>query len=132
MAYENILKALGRPGEGLSQQQQSDNYRAFSEIMREGVYIPDMISQIDSLRARVDALEHPNPVDAELFSVMESTVREDTDVRTAKDRLATAKTRVISELCMKDTDYRRLFEEYRTLVHTKYVERNEGKSRGVA
>jgi len=131
MAYENILKALGRSGEGLSQQQQSDNYRAFSEIMREGVYIPDMISQIDSLKARVEALEHPNPVDAELFTVMESTVREDTDVRTAKDKLATAKTRVISELCMKDTDYRRLFEEYRTLVHTKYVERNE-RNKGVA
>ena len=43
--YNNILKALGgKPSQssGLTIQQQSDNYNAFSELMKQGVYDTEM------------------------------------------------------------------------------------------
>lgn len=108
---------------GLTTQQQSDNYKAFSELMKEGVYLPDMLNEIKTLKARVENLERPkdNPIDAEIFSVMEAKVKGDPEVASAKTRLANAKTRIISELCMKDEEYRRLFDEYKTVVHAHYV-----------
>lgn len=121
--YENIVKALKGPGEGLTTQQQSDNYKAFSELMDQGVYIPGLLAKIKDLETKVEALEKPkaNPLDAEIFELMEAKVRNDPEVAQARTRLAAAKTRIISELCMRDEEYRRLFDEYKTTVHAHYV-----------
>ena len=132
MAYENILNAVKGTGDGLTTQQKADNYNAFSKLMEQNVYIPDLVKDMETLKSRVQELEKPrtSEVDAEIFSVMEHAVKDDPDVVQAKNRLARAKTRVISELCMRDEEYRRLFDEYRTAVHTKYVgirEDKEGK-----
>lgn len=132
MAYENILNAVKSSGDGLTTQQKADNYNAFSKLMEQNVYIPDLVKDMEALKSRVQELEKPrtSEVDAEIFSVMEHAVKDDPDVVQAKNRLARAKTRVISELCMRDEEYRRLFDEYRTAVHTKYVgirEDKEGK-----
>jgi hypothetical protein len=123
MAFDNIANALKRPGEGLTPQQQQDNYKAFSDLMSKGVYLPDVLTEVKSLKERVEALERPkdNPLDAEIFAVMEASVKGDPEVVKAKAKLADAKTRVISELCMRDEGYRRAFDEYRTIVHAKYV-----------
>ena len=129
MSYENILKAM-KPGEGLTVQQQSDNYKAFSELMKEGVYIPDLLKKIDTMEKRIEALDKPKEsvLDAELFSVMENSVKEDPSVLEAKAALQSAKTRVISELCMRDEQYRQLFEDYRRKVNTAYVSKKESKN----
>lgn len=132
MAYENILNAVKSSGDGLTTQQKADNYNAFSKMMEQNVYLPDLVKDMEALKTRVQELERPktSEVDAEIFAVMEHAVKDDADVVQAKNRLARAKTRVISELCMRDEEYRRLFDEYRTAVHTKYVgirEDKEGK-----
>jgi len=132
MAYENILNAVKGSGDGLTTQQKADNYSTFSKMMENNVYLPDLVKDMEALKTRVQELEKPrtSEVDAEIFSVMEHAVKDDPDVVQAKNRLARAKTRIISELCMRDEEYRRLFDEYRTAVHTKYVgirEDKEGK-----
>ena len=129
MAYENILNAVKSSGDGLTTQQKADNYNTFSEMMKQGVYLPDLVKDMEALKAKVQELERPktSEVDAEIFAVMEHAVKDDPDVVQAKNRLARAKTRVISELCMRDEEYRRLFDEYRTAVHTKYVNIREDK-----
>lgn len=123
MTYDNILKALKSPGDGLTTQQQSDNYRTFSELMEQGVYLPGLLDRIKDLESKVEALEKPQaaPIDAKIFELMESKVRNDPEVAAAKARLAAAKTRIISDMCMRDEEYRRLFDEYRTTVHAHYV-----------
>ena len=104
--YSSILKALGKedpPQGGLSYQQQSENYSAFSDLMKQGVYIPDLLKRIETLEAQVrEQGQKRDTLDADLFSVMESAVKGDPDVKQARQRLAEEKTRVITDLCMRD------------------------------
>lgn len=125
--YENILKAVGNDGKSLSTKQQADNYDMFGRMMKEGVYLPDLIKKIDGLEKRVEDLSKPkeSPMDAQLFSVMEQAVRDDQSVIEARRRLQEEKTRIITELCMADEAYRRLFDAYRTAVNAAYVNKRE-------
>ena len=124
MAYENIMKAMNKPGEGLTTKQQSDNYELFSKMMKEGVYLPDLIQKINALESKVDEMSKPkeNVIDAQLFAVMEQAVREDPSVIEAKRKLQAEKTRIISELCMADENYRKLFGDYKTAVNSAYID----------
>lgn len=119
----------------MSNQQKAENYTAFNELMNNGVYLPDLLKKIQSLEEKVEAMDRPkeNPIDAELFGVMEQAVKEDPAVADARRRLQVAKTRVISELCIKDEEYRKLFDEYRRKVNAAYVQSREeikGSDRG--
>ena len=120
--YDNIMKALN-PGDGLSTQQKADNYAAFNKMMDENVYIPDLLKKISELEQKVDAMGKPkeNPIDAELFGVMEQAVKDDPKVVDAKHVLQNEKTRVISEICMRDESYRKVFDDYRRTVNQVYV-----------
>jgi len=123
MAYENILKAVNSEGKALSTKQQADNYSTFSELMKQGVYLPDLLKKIDALESRVDEMSKPkeNPIDAELFAVMEQAVKDDPAVVEARRKLQAEKTRVISELCMQSEAYRDAFNQYRRQVNSSYV-----------
>ena len=129
--YGNILKALGKEGsqqDGLSYQQQTDNYQAFSDLMKEGVYIPDLLKRIETLEAQVrEQGAKRDTLDADLFSVMESAVKGDPDVKQARQRLAEEKTRVITDLCMRDDGYRGAMESYRRAVNSAYVRSKEDR-----
>lgn len=134
--YSNILKAIGSNGAtgGLTTQQQADNYSTFSKMMSDGIYLPDLVKKIDTLESKVKELEKPkpNPIDLDLFAVMESAVKEDPDVKRTRRTMQDEKTRVISELCMKDEAFRRATDEYRRAVNTAYVRAKEeqAKNRG--
>ena len=127
--YSNILKAIGNNGNTLSTQQQADNYSAFSKMMSDGVYIPDLIKKLDSLEAKVKTLEEngqkPTPIDLDLFAVMESAVKEDPDVKNARKKMADEKSRVISEYCMKDNKFREAADAYRREVNRAYIQQKE-------
>lgn len=127
MAYDNIMKAIQGSGNGLTTQQQAENYDLFGKMMKEGVYLPDLVKKIDALESKINDLEKPkdNPVDAQLFAVMEQSVRDDPEVVAVKRRLQDEKTRIISELCMSKEPYRKLFDEYRTAVNAAYVAKKE-------
>lgn len=133
-SYDNILKALNQPQStpaqgGLTFQQQSDNYSAFSDLMKQGVYIPDLLKRIDALEAQVrEQGQRKDTMDADLFSVMEAAVKGDDEVKAAKQRLADEKSRVISEICSKDEGYRQAMEAYRRAVNAAYVRHKEGQT----
>lgn len=119
--YSNILNAV--KGQQLTAGQQSDNYNAFSQLMKEGVYIPDLLKKIDVLEKKVADMERP---DTELFVVMESAVKGDADVKAAYQRRQDAKTAAIARICLQDEGFRKADDEYRQAVHRAYVERKEG------
>ena len=127
--YSSILKAIGKedtPQGGLTYQQQTDNYSAFSDLMKQGVYIPDLLKRIDALEAQIkEQGARRDTVDADLFAVMESAVKGDAEVKRARQRLAEEKTRVISEICSKDEGYRQAMEAYRRAVNAAYVHTRE-------
>ena len=127
-SYDNILKALNQPQQpapaqgGLTFQQQSDNYAAFSDLMKQGVYIPDLLKRIDALEAQVkEQGQRKEVIDADLFAVMEASVKGDDDVKAAKQRLADEKSRVITEICSRDEGYRTAMEAYRRTVNAAYI-----------
>lgn len=130
--YGNILKALGNEDPqqgGLTYQQQTENYQAFSDLMKQGVYIPDLLKRIDALEAQVrEQSTKKDTMDADLFSVMEAAVKGDDEVKAAKQRLADEKSRVISEICSKDERYRQAMESYRRAVNAAYVRHKEGST----
>ena len=127
--YGNILKALGKEDPqqgGLTYEQQSANYSAFSQMMKDGVYIPDLLKRIETLEAQVkEQAVKKDTLDADLFSVMEQAVKGDPDVKKARQRLAEEKTRVITDLCMRDEGYRGAMESYRRAVNAAYVHTRE-------
>lgn len=127
--YGNILKALGKEDPqqgGLTYEQQSANYSAFSQMMKDGVYIPDLLKRIETLEAQVkEQSTKKDTLDADLFSVMEQAVKGDPDVKRARQRLAEEKTRVITDLCMRDDGYRGAMESYRRAVNAAYVHTRE-------
>lgn len=132
--YSNILKALGAPqanapvsAGGLSMVQQAENYTAFDELMRQGVHIPTLIKRLDEMESKVKALESQprHDTNAELLAVMEQAVKNDPEVKAARQRVADVKTAIISELCMKDPRYCEALEAYKTTVNRIYIKRRE-------
>lgn len=123
--YSSILKALEKDDPqqgGLSYQQQTENYSAFSDLMKQGVYIPDLLKRIDALEAQVrEQGAKKDTIDADLFSVMEASVKGDEEVKAARQRLADEKSRVISEICSRDEGYRTAMEAYRRTVNAAYI-----------
>ena len=126
--YDNIQKVLNGSANALTPAQQSDNYKMFSDLMREGVYIPDIMKRLKELESKIEGLERPkeSAVDAQLFAVMEAAVKDDTTVIETKRQLQNEKSRIISDLCMADERYRSTFDRYRTAVNAAYVEQREG------
>lgn len=128
--YGNILKALGGQGQqpsGLTMQQQSDNYSAFSELMKQGVYLPDLMKRMEGMEAKIKEMDaRRSAEDMDLFAVMESAVKDAPEVKEARQRMADEKSRVISCLCMDDPGYRDAVESYRRVVNQTYVKRKEG------
>lgn len=128
--YSNILNALGRESK-LSYQQQADNYNAFSKLMSDGVYLPDMMDRLDTLERKVSAMEQTAPdMNRELFAVMEAAVKSDEDVKDAKRRLADVKSEIITEMCLKDARFKDAWDAYRTAVNAAYVRRSERRDTG--
>ena len=134
--YSNILKALGGTPQanepapstgGLSMAQQAENYDLFSKMMKEGVYLPDLIKRLDNMEAKVKALESQPKQDtnAELLAVMEQAVKNHQEVKTARQHVADVKSAIITEMCMQDQRYRDALEAYKTTVNKVYIQTRE-------
>ena len=132
MAYDNILNALNQKSTSkLTPSMEVENYNAFSDLQKQGVYLPELMKKLqefDSMKARLEELERSKPaIDATVFATMESAVSDDPDVVKAKTRVADEKARVILELCMKDPAFRESYEQYKSTVNRVYVESREKK-----
>lgn len=123
--YSNIMSAIA-PQEGtqsLSALQQVDNYDFFSkEIMGKGVYLPDLVKQVESLKAEVESLKAnaKAEVDTELFEVMESKVRDAPAVVDARKAMEGMRETVLDEMCRNDPRYRDAVAAYRKAVADAY------------
>ena len=141
MTYDNILKAMSGQNQSqppvheesnkiprqLSTLEQSQNYETFSMLMKEGVYLPDLIKRLDDMEAKVKALESQPKQDtnAELLAVMEQAVKNHQEVKTARQHVADVKSAIITEMCMQDQRYRDALEAYKTTVNKVYIQTRE-------
>ena len=107
--------------------EQSQNYETFSMLMKEGVYLPDLIKRLDDMEAKVKALESQPKQDtnAELLAVMEQAVKNHPDVKASRQHVADVKSAIITEMCMQDQRYRDALESYKTMVNKVYIQTRE-------
>ena len=96
-------------------------------LMKEGVYLPDLIKRLDSMEAKVKALESQpkHDANAELLAVMEQAVRNHQEVKVARQHVADVKSAIITEMCMQDQRYRDALEAYKTTVNKVYIQTRE-------
>ena len=119
--YANILKALRT--EGMTADRKAENYRAFDELMKQGVSLPDLMQRLETLEARVKEMDEPQ---AEVFAVMESAVSEDPDVVKARARREEVMERILTESCMRDRRFAEADRDYRATVNSAYVKAKSG------
>lgn len=132
-AYSNILNAMQSPAGAsagkLTPAQEVENYSTFSDLQKQGVCLPDLmrkVGEVDELKKRLEAVESERkPMDAELFAVMESAVKTVPSVKEARQRAADEKSRVLSEMCLRDEGYRKAVEDYRREVNRAYIAQKE-------
>lgn len=124
--YENIKKAVNSP---LSNEQKNENFRAFNALMEKGVYLPDLldkIKEVDELKKRIEEMQSP-PINAELYAMMESAVKDDAEVMKATEAMTARREAIIDEMCRKDPDYVRLSDARRTAIEGAYARKNRVK-----
>ena len=111
--------------------QQAENYDLFSKMMKEGVYLPDLIKRLDDMEAKVKALESQpkHDANAELLAVMEAAVKNHPEVKASRQKVADVKSTIITEMCMQDQRYRDALEAYKTMVNKVYIQTREGDGR---
>lgn len=118
--YSHILQAVQTPkadDRKLTTAQELDNYAAFSELMKRGVYLPDLIKRMDE-----PPQDTPEIIDEDILEVMESAVSDDDEVKEAYRKVVESKNAVLRRLCLSDQDFRKAHEEYQRVVRRKYVE----------
>lgn len=129
--HPNIMKALqqAQGDKMLSLDQRAENYRLFDEMMKEGVYLPNLVSRIKELEDKVREMQVPRsaPMDEELFFVMEDAVKDDEDVIKARNHREHILEVVLTEFCLKDSRFAEADRAYHTLVNSTYVRRKSGK-----
>ena len=127
MAYDNILYAIGKGK--LTPAQEVANYSAFSDLQKQGVYLPDVmekLKELDELKKRLDSIEKSAPVvDEAVFSTMESAVSKNHAVVEARKRMESTQSTILQELCMKDIRYKEAYDAYRAAVNREYVKAHE-------
>ena len=119
--YSNILNAISGQKD---YSKMNDNYRIFSELQSKGVSLSDILSEAERLKEQVADLEKKaaESVNTASFKMMEDAVKDCDDVKCARETLHSIKTRVLTELCMADAEYRGAFEAYRKAVNDAYTE----------
>ena len=129
------LESMGMigSGNGLTMEQQSANYAAFNELMKEGISIPDLLKRMDDMESKIKTLESQpkHDTNAELLAVMEAAVKNHPEVKASRQKVADAKTAIINEMCMKDPRFKDALEEYKTTVNRVYIQtrENDGSER---
>lgn len=121
--YANILAALdsGKDKSKLTLEQQAENYSAFSKLMEDGVYIPDLLARVKELESKPAQAV----MDGGLFEVMEAAVCTDAEVSAARSGLHDLREDVLTGLCRENKAFREAEDAYRALVNRRYVEQRE-------
>ena len=111
--YSNILQAIkGKDTGGLSASDRIENYNLLEKLNAEGRKLSDILKQAEEHQERPD--------DPEIFSIMESEVKNDPQVKEASRKLAEAKTMVLARICYQYPEYKQAMDEYRKIVTDTY------------
>ena len=125
--FENIMQAMTSTQTQtaypttLSSQQIVDNHRAFEELQKSGVYIPDLMKRLESLETQVKSMSEPK-VDPDLFPMMEATVRDNPQVQAMRKAVDDARQKVMTEILMRDPRVSDAVKAYKESVRTVYLE----------
>lgn len=120
---------LGTPNV-LSMSQKAQNYKLFDELMKNNVDLSEVLKNAkksDDLQRQLDSAKKTE-VDAELFAIMESAVKGEPSVKSARQRASDVKSKIITELCIKNPEYAEALHEYRRAVNEAYIKLKEGTS----
>ena len=95
--YSNILKAIQHPSseDRLSPADKVENYDLFKKLNEQGIKLSDLIRKAEQNTPKQD--------DSELFSIMESAVKNEPDVKNARQHLADVKSQVLAKICYQST-----------------------------
>lgn len=112
--YSNILSALAKKSEEskLSAADRVENYNLLEKLNAQGIKLSDLVKKAEQSNQKED--------DAELFSLMEATVKNDEEVKNAKQRLMDAKSSVLTRICYQYPEYKAAIDEYRATVSRTY------------
>lgn len=131
MAFDNILQAVTSTQTqtayptSLTNQQIVDNHRAFEELQRSGVYIPDLMRRLESLETQVRTMSEQPKVDPDLFPMMEMAVKDDPHILELKQAVDDARSKVLMEIVIKDPRVSDAVKAYRDGVKSAYMKRSE-------
>ena len=116
--YDNILKYVGASSDnGLSYEKQAKNYEIFSDLMKKGVDLQELVEKANAPKEPL--------MDESLFRAMENTVSDNKGVRSAKTDLDSMKDTILFRLCMTDPEYSRLYKEYKNEVIRAYTKKKD-------
>ena len=113
--YANILNAIGAKkasDEKLSTADRVENYNLLEKLNAQGIKLSDLVKKAEQNEAKSD--------DAELFSLMEASVKGDSEVKSARQRVADVKSSVLAKICYQYPEYKEAIDEYRRTVARVY------------
>ena len=113
--YSNIIKALQSSDDKLTPAEKVENYDLFKKLNDQGIKLSDLIKKAEQTA--------PQTNDAELFSLMESTVKNEPEVKSARQRVADVKSEVLAKICYGYPEYKDAIDNYRKIVASVYKQK---------
>lgn len=115
--FTNILNVIGTKAtdEKLSAADRVENYNLLEKLNAQGIKLADLMKKAEQNTPKED--------DAELFSLMEVAVKDDAEVKSARQKVVDVKSAVLAKICYQHPEYRAAIDEYRAVVSRTYKQR---------
>ena len=116
--YTNILNAIGAKkasDEKLSTADRVENYNLLEKLNAQGIKLSDLMKKAEQ--------NEPKGEDPEVFSIMESAVKNDPEVKEARQRVADVKSSVLVKICYQYPEYKEAIDNYRHVVSKIYKQK---------
>lgn len=115
--YQNILNAIGqKPADNaLSASERVENYNLLEKLNAQGIKLADLMKKAEQ--------NEPKGEDPEVFSIMESAVKNDPEVKEARQRVADVKSTVLAKICYQYPEYKEAIDNYRHVVSKTYKQK---------
>lgn len=115
--YQNILNAIGqKPADNaLSASERVENYNLLEKLNAQGIKLSDLMKKAEQSESKGE--------DPEVFSIMESAVKNEPAVKEARQKAAEMKSSVLAKICYQYPEYKAVIDEYRAIVTKAYKNR---------
>lgn len=115
--YQNILNAIGqKPADNtLSASERVENYNLLEKLNAQGIKLSDLMKKAEQ--------NEPKETDPEVFSIMESAVKNEPAVKEARQKAADVKSTVLAKICYQYPEYKEAIDNYRHVVSETYKQK---------